>query len=407
MTGFLRRLFGGTGPAATEPAPPTLVQGLGGPAAWDSVVGDTARSWDRSKARFDSVPIALNHIPKFTLQPGATVFCIGSCFARNVEEHLIYNGVAVSSRRMVAHQDEWAGRPNGIVNKFTTPSMANEIRWAADPSLLTEKMFTPAADGLYHDMQLAPGNKPMMLERQIARRRYLSTDYFPRIFEADVIVMTLGLDECWHDREAGVDLNGPPSLWTVKAQPDRYVVRALDYAETLRALEEMASIVAARNPTARFVVTVSPVPIALTFACTDPVVATIRAKSMLRTVAETFCAGRADADYYPSYEMVTMSPRAEAFRSDCRHVTDDIVGKVVGQFIRLYLGREPVDHGSFSELPYLVANPDVEEALRRGEYGSGYEHWLEHGRNEGRALWPEKPDRRMWKREMREPPAAG
>ncbi len=38
----------------------------------------------------------------------------------------------------------------------------------------------------------------------------------------------------------------------------------------------------------------------------------------------------------------------------------------------------------FDEWLYLEANPDVEEALLRGEFPSARDHWLKHGRKEGR-----------------------
>jgi hypothetical protein len=42
----------------------------------------------------------------------------------------------------------------------------------------------------------------------------------------------------------------------------------------------------------------------------------------------------------------------------------------------------------FRELAYLEANLDVEAAVRRAEFGSGFEHWQMHGEREGRPLNP-------------------
>ena len=41
---------------------------------------------------------------------------------------------------------------------------------------------------------------------------------------------------------------------------------------------------------------------------------------------------------------------------------------------------------SFNEDDYLCSNPDVSVAVQRGDYESGYAHWLKYGRNEGRTL---------------------
>lgn len=40
----------------------------------------------------------------------------------------------------------------------------------------------------------------------------------------------------------------------------------------------------------------------------------------------------------------------------------------------------------FNEGSYLTKNPDVAEAVRKGGFRSGYEHWLRHGRYENRPL---------------------
>jgi hypothetical protein len=42
-------------------------------------------------------------------------------------------------------------------------------------------------------------------------------------------------------------------------------------------------------------------------------------------------------------------------------------------------------HPTFDESAYLCANPDVAEAVSRGDFASGYEHFLLHGQDEGRA----------------------
>lgn len=40
----------------------------------------------------------------------------------------------------------------------------------------------------------------------------------------------------------------------------------------------------------------------------------------------------------------------------------------------------------FNESDYLAANPDVAAAVKRQEFNSGYEHYVEHGEKEGRML---------------------
>ncbi|MDD4913604.1 MAG: hypothetical protein PHW13_01030 [Methylococcales bacterium] len=41
---------------------------------------------------------------------------------------------------------------------------------------------------------------------------------------------------------------------------------------------------------------------------------------------------------------------------------------------------------NFDELAYLRANPDVKAAIESGQVNSGREHFIYHGKNEGRHL---------------------
>ena len=93
-------------------------------------------------------------------------------------------------------------------------------------------------------------------------------------------------------------------------------------------------------------------------------------------------------EYFPSYELVMLSRRQAAFKDDCVHVTDACVERVIDAFISSHLGDVPRRFPEFMDAPYLQANPDVEEAIRRGEVSSGYHHWIAHGRTEGRSLRP-------------------
>lgn len=45
------------------------------------------------------------------------------------------------------------------------------------------------------------------------------------------------------------------------------------------------------------------------------------------------------------------------------------------------------DYRVFNERSYLRCNPDVRRAVYRGEFRSGYEHYVKFGRREGRRIW--------------------
>ncbi|MBI3438916.1 MAG: GSCFA domain-containing protein, partial [Proteobacteria bacterium] len=155
------------------------------------------------------------------------------------------------------------------------------------------------------------------------------------------------------------------------------------------ALETLHVVARSANPRLKTIVTVSPVPLETTFSGQDIFVANMHSKSVLRAAAERFAQAHADVDYFPSYEMVLGPARNEAFARDCLHVRDPLVRAVIGRFVELYLPNLRSGDPNFVEMLYLAANPDVEDAIRRGELISGFHHWRDIGQREGRRLAPE------------------
>jgi len=356
-----------------------------GPIAWETAAKNRALRWGHDLQAFDHAAYPVAYSPKFAIDMGQRYFCMGSCFARNIEEHLIYHDVLVLSKSLKCPRAEWDKRPNGIVNKFTTHSMLNEVRWLESPIPADKKYYVPSDRG-WIDPQLAPSAKPVNLERAIERRAYLTSEYFSRIFFADVVVLTLGLNEVWSDAETGLRLNMSPALKAVRAQPDRYSLEVTSAAQNLEALEELRQRLLRLRPGLKIIVTVSPVPLQLSFTGQYAVTANTRSKSVLRVAAEEFAGANPDVDYFPSYEMITAAPSARAYGRDHVHVTDRAVGDVIRRFLQSH-GIEAVA-SDFREEAYLAANPDVDLAVREGEFISGYHHWRSHGQEEHRRLRP-------------------
>jgi hypothetical protein len=344
--------------------------------------GPNAR-WAQNLERFNTAPLALSGAAKLKLNASDRVFCMGSCFARNIEEALLYRGVKVLSKRIVA--PEAPNRVNGIVNKFTTASMLNEVTWALSGGD-GEASLIEAGDG-WVDLQLSPGLSPCAHARAIERRRYFERDYFARLKAADVIILTLGLIETWRDEAAGIWQNAAPPFFAAKQQPDRFSFHVTDVAQNVAWLKELRARITTIRPDAKYIVTVSPVPLQATFTGVDVFVANMRSKSTLRAAASAFADAYEDVDYFPSYEMV-MGAGERAFAADRVHVRDPIVQKVIADFCGRYLPTLPQPDANFIEALYLLANPDIDAAVRAGELASGFEHWSAHGCHEGRPLRP-------------------
>jgi GSCFA family len=361
--------------------------------AWRNLIGNMWTRWsdgadpgdpETAHARIRA-GIVLPHVePKFRLRGDDVFFCIGSCFARNIEEHLMYRRLPVLSRS-VPFGDRRA-RPNSFVNKYTPASILNELRWSLDGIPFPDSSLVED-DGMWRDLHLHASVPPAPLEA-VRERRAQVRAYFERVREATVVVVTLGLVETWEDAEAGVMLNTPPSLWTARRFPGRFRLVVTDYAQNLAVLREIYDIVNRAAPSGvRIVVTVSPVPMSETFTGKDVTVANTYSKSTLRAAAEDSARGYDNVDYFPSYEAVTVSDRARTYNAgDDLHVLNSAVEAIATRFLEAYGAGGAAPHPEFVEIDYLYANPDVHEAVLDQRFTSGYEHWLAHGRAEGRRL---------------------
>jgi len=375
-------------------------ESIRGETAWRTVRGARHLRWSNNHESFNAQVYPVAHTPKFKLSPDDRIFCIGSCFARNIEEHLTYRGIKVLSQGLVIPRREFGGRPGGILNKFTTFSMLQELEWMFNPPAIDASLFSQDVNDQWLDLQLSSGAKPVTLERAMERRSYLLEEYFTRVKQADVVIMTLGLIETWRDLQTGVYLNVPPPAGNVLRNGDRYVLEITDYNQNVAALAAIRTRLLELNPDLRIIATVSPIPLGISFSGLDPVIANSLSKSVLRASVQTIL-DHPNVDYFPSFEMVTAGAREEAFADDCRHAKDSTVAKVIDFFLNTYTAGLENPEPEFSELGYLAANPDVDRAVRSGEWDNGFQHYMAQGKAEGRPLRPaDGPSRLMRKSGM-------
>lgn len=279
------------------------------------------------------------HSP-FKLEPGERIFTIGSCFARNVETELMKRGFAVPGRELFK-LPEFNGIPVAAVNNFGTPSIHNEFSWALEGGFKPEDHILPVRGG-FVDMHLVPTLRPEPFE-VVAARRQLLLQSTATVASCRVVIMTLGLVECWFDRQTGYYLNVAPRPSLLKDFPDRFELHVLSYDEAYEHLDKALTLLKKHNPDQHVILTVSPVPLALTHRDVDVMVANSYSKSALRAVAEAALANHPQTIYYPSYESVVLSDRQRAWKDDLVHVTDEIVAMNVSRMMDAYAGAGDQD----------------------------------------------------------------
>lgn len=284
--------------------------------------------------------------PSFQVGRDATFFMMGSCFARGLESALSHQGLCVRSLSKKFDEFTAAGgmTPLGATNRYNTGSILNEFRWALDPaSPFPEDAIIDLSDGTAVDPHMNP--VLALVDRQgTLARRAIFQEVARELANVDVVILTLGLLEVWVDRKLGLVMNTAPPVSLVRQDPDRFVFGRLRYGDNLKNMNEIRALLQRYGkPGHRMVVTVSPVPLAATFANEDVVSANTYSKSVLRAVATDFAEDHENVDYFPSYEMVMNSSFDTSWIEDKRHPQGKLGGHIMRTFVKNYV--QGVDAG--------------------------------------------------------------
>jgi hypothetical protein len=319
-----------------------MVQIIPGPEAYGSLRKNRAFRWaahqppvQEGATRTRTKLLRPNLSPKFKISRTDSVFTMGSCFARNIEVYLESLGYVFPTRNPgFALDNSECSSPNGYFNKFTVPSMANELIFASGDGSLPDSAYVRDDAGRWQDGQSPATFASLERAKEIRSRVEGVTK---AAFAANVMLLTLGLVEAWHDNENDVYWNLAPPANVIKAAPSRFSLRILSYEDNKRHLDVLYRSVARLNPNIKIVVTVSPVPLAATFSGNDIAVANMYSKSTLRAVASDFAAEHPNVDYFPSYEMAMDSDPLGVWTDDAVHVRDQMVECIITHFLINYL----------------------------------------------------------------------
>lgn len=280
--------------------------------------------------------------PSFEIAPEDSIFAIGSCFAREIEAALSAEGFRVLSRdfdlgRIGSSLDDAAN----FFNKYTIHSMLNELRWAFErDSFPGADLLYPLRDddSAYRDLQL--GSAKLAFPRdEILGFRHQYLDAMAQAAQADVVVVTLGYVEGWRDTVLDLALNTAPPPALCKRFPGRFAFEVLSYEDVIAGLRDLhALLLRHRTKPLKLLVTVSPVPLLSTFRDMDVLVANSYSKAVQRAAIDAFVADAEGVDYFPSYEFVVLSDPAAAWtKGDFRHVSPDLVSRIMSNVMTRYV----------------------------------------------------------------------
>lgn len=287
---------------------------------------------DRSDSRCVNGRLVPHIDPTFRIEGTSkrTVFTVGSCFARSIEEALAPLGFVLPTCSFAVPKEEYPYRPNGLLNEYNPGTMSQRLLFALEGRECSVATLAETDSGVC-DL-LLPDGTDVSMERALARRGEINAVY-SRLKESDLVIITLGFIEAWFDTQTGSYLNRVPPVSAMKCDPTRYIFRMLDIPDALPLLER--AFAALHDFGLKVILTVSPVPLNTTFSGSDCVVANEFSKSVLRVCAERLRRRFPNVDYFPSYEIVR-SGGLTSYEQDNIHVVSSLVNEITSLMTRAY-----------------------------------------------------------------------
>ncbi|APE43437.1 hypothetical protein BOO69_08410 [Sulfitobacter alexandrii] len=306
---------------------------------------DDRQFWKRAPAGPSGQDLdPVSDVP-FVLKSQDKIVTAGSCFAQHVARYLTEQGFNhyVSEAAYPFIEDAVAKRHNyGLFsarygNLYTARQLLQLLQRAYG-------LFDPVAshwktpDGkAYADPfrpQIQPGGFSSLEELEADRKQHLAA-VRQSIENMDVFVFTLGLTEAWLDKRDGAVFPIAPGVAGGEFDEEIVEFYNFDHDETADDLMSALQFIRSKNPTVKFIVTVSPVPLNATYLPRHVWTSTTWSKAALRIAAEKVTASLDDCCYFPSYEVIT-SPhvRGGYYADDGREVLLTGVDHVMALFAK-------------------------------------------------------------------------
>lgn len=255
------------------------------------------------------------------------VATMGSCFAQEIKRWLVEHGYTYVQTEGGPCTQVGSARFGAVFNTACVRQEFEQAEGLFDP---VEKYWR--VGGMLADPYRRSLGWPD--ERSaIAERAAHAAAVREMVDLARVLIVTVGVAEVWRNRMDGATFSVLPPA--EEYDPARHEFALLGVEENVANLERAYRLTRARNPGLRWVVTVSPVPLAATFRDVDITVANSASKAILRLAADEFCRRHPEVLYFPAYEIVTSLTRW-AWEADNRHVRREVVDRIMRCFIGAY-----------------------------------------------------------------------
>ncbi len=315
-------------------------------------------NWPTSDKDLRLHPFTSPHFsPSFQIEPDDKVFCMGSCFARNIEAALLRLEIDCVTARVNNPYAKGVWGRNNFLIRYNPYSMLNELTWALDPrASFPEAGFLKITEDLWIDPHNHAHYEPHPKKR-LMHLRQIVNENTQRLKECRIFILTLGLVEAWFDHTIHKYTNICPDHQSMQKEPERFTLNVLNYQSVLEALEKIYSLLKEQgHPNFKMLLSVSPVPIGKTFRQKDVFTANMYSKSVLRSAAEAFIKNKENVDYYPSYESILYSEKKDVWDADQRHVTEEVVRFNITRMVQQYISSKAPHYKAICQ-PFVKREP--------------------------------------------------
>ncbi len=288
--------------------------------------------------------------PRAILSKHSKVFCIGSCFAVEIKRTLrkmnycvhpaddplkiaLSDGkVYVPTERQLMHYNTYC-----ILQEFEKAldlwRQPDDDYWVVRDSQ-TDRYLNGSYQDPYRNRVSARTHEDILcITREFDRVLREG------ILQSDVYIVTLGLTEVWRKKD-----NGRVAGVNPRYLSDEIAFERSTFEENYANMKRMAELIGTHFPGRQIVLSVSPVPMSMTFSDEDVMVANMESKAVLRAVATRIAREYPNVTYFPSYEMCTLFEKFKirpVYKSDARHVLPETVASIIESFLEHFSSDGP------------------------------------------------------------------
>lgn len=306
----------------------------------------------------------------FSISVGDKIVTAGSCFAQHVARFLAKAGFDFLITE----------KPHPILSKPVAAELNYGLFSARYGNIYSTRqlrqlleraygLFAPIddawvrSDGRFVDPfrpQITPGGYLTPDELRIDRAVHF-TAVRNAIEQMDIFVFTLGLTEVWIDSRDGAVYPLAPGVAGGTYDENIHRFCNLGVPDVVTDMQWSLDFIRQKNPSAKIILTVSPVPLNATAVDRHVAVSTSYSKAVLRVAAESIVSANQNCDYFPSYEIIT-SPftRSAYFENDAREIRSNGVNHVMSLFFKHYAGST---YGSDAEPDGAASDPNAPAEL--------------------------------------------